>query len=221
MKNLQSQIESFLPDQEEISFSDSILFEVNNYKNTLQKYIVADLLKQHPEIYVGYFNCHPLLNQLTMRCSDPIMNMYSDLTKNDDIRKIFSARLNLLRALANYQKMYNAYNILNFSTHNIAIAPDLATTAGRIRALFQRYPDFQKHLKTVGNLYVDKSTNKIKNFFKTLWSNIVWCFSEPHRQEKVFTHQIRYLCRQYNFFKTHKTNTTASLPSLQIRPSLH
>lgn len=220
MKRLRPDIETLLPEQEEISFSDSILYEINNYKNTLNKYIVAELLGHFPQIYVGYFNCHPLLSQLTLRCPDAIINIYHDLAKNADIRRILSEKYNLLRAIANYQKMYNAQNILTFSTHNIAIAPDLATPAGRIRALFQRYPDFQNHLKTVGNHYVDKSTNKIKNFFKTIWSSVVWFFSEPHRQEKVFTQRTRSLCRQYSFFKTQSTNADAISPLLQIRPLL-
>ena len=220
MRRLREDIETLLPEQEEISFSDSILFEIAKYKDTLEKYIVAELLKHFPQLYVGYFNCHPLLSQLTLRCPDAIINIYHDLAKNADLRKILSEKFNLLRAIANYQKMYNAQNILTFSTDNIAIAPDLGTPAGRIRALFQRYPDFQNHLKTVGNHYVDKSTNIIKTFFKTLWSNVVWFFSEPHRQEKVFTQRTRQLCRQYSFFKTQRTDPDAISPLLQIRPLL-
>jgi hypothetical protein len=222
MRNPSSNTDVFMIDQEEIVFSNNILFEVNNYKLVLQKYLQQELLKNHPEMYVGYFNCHPLLNQLNLRSPDPLMNIYNDLSKNnnDDIRKIFLERLNLLRALANYQKMDNAVNILNFSPHNVTVSADLATAAGRVRALFQRYPDFQNHLKTIGNFSVDHTTNKIKTFFKKVWSNIIWYFSEAHQQEKIFTKKTRQYCREYNLFKTKKTTSHAtSLSVLQIRPT--
>jgi len=213
MKNLRTEFDIFLPHQEEMSFSDKIAAAINNYKISLHKYLVEELLAHLPEIYIGYFNCHPLLNQLNIRSTDPLINIYHDLLKNDDIRRIFSSRFNLMRALANYHKMHHAQTLLSFSSHNIASMPALGTPAGRIRALFYSYPEFQKHLQTVSHVRADKSLSKVKQFFMKIGCNIIWIFSKPYAQGKNFTHQIRSICHEYNHYKTKKIDADIAIHS--------